>query len=66
MFCSRCGKQINDSSKFCEFCGAPISETGNVQQTTAAGDPTKNKLAIAGMVLGIICSMIILLGVVNL
>lgn len=25
MFCSECGKQIEDSAKFCRHCGAPIS-----------------------------------------
>lgn len=24
MFCNKCGKQINDISKFCNYCGAPI------------------------------------------
>ena len=25
MYCIKCGKQIKDDSKFCEFCGANIS-----------------------------------------
>lgn len=25
MYCSKCGKQIKDDSKFCQFCGAQIS-----------------------------------------
>lgn len=24
MYCSKCGKQINDESKFCQFCGAQV------------------------------------------
>ena len=24
MFCSNCGKQIPDGSKFCPYCGAPV------------------------------------------
>ena len=26
MYCSNCGKQIADGSKFCSFCGAPVAE----------------------------------------
>ena len=25
MFCTKCGKQIDDNSTFCNFCGAPIN-----------------------------------------
>jgi len=25
MFCSRCGKEVDQSSRFCPFCGAQIS-----------------------------------------
>ena len=25
MFCSQCGKQIKDGSKFCTFCGTPVA-----------------------------------------
>ena len=31
MFCQKCGKEISDQAKFCNFCGAPV----NVAQTTA-------------------------------
>lgn len=26
MFCEKCGKEIPDSTKFCQFCGAPVSK----------------------------------------
>lgn len=26
MFCSNCGREIGDNSKFCNFCGLPISQ----------------------------------------
>ena len=30
MYCDKCGKQIKDGSKFCGYCGSPVSEeTGN-------------------------------------
>ena len=25
MFCEKCGKEIPDSTKFCPYCGAPVS-----------------------------------------
>ncbi len=31
MFCSNCGKQINDGSRFCEFCGAQTSRSIETQ-----------------------------------
>jgi tetratricopeptide (TPR) repeat protein len=36
MFCSNCGKQINDGSKFCQFCGA--NAAGEAQQQQAPND----------------------------
>jgi uncharacterized membrane protein YvbJ len=33
MFCSKCGKQIEEGSKFCEYCVASFAGDGNVQQT---------------------------------
>lgn len=32
MFCTRCGKQIDDSAKFCNFCGAAIEGSAPVQE----------------------------------
>jgi len=26
MYCSKCGKEITDDSKFCEYCGNDITE----------------------------------------
>lgn len=28
MFCRKCGKKIDEDSKFCEFCGLPIKKDG--------------------------------------
>lgn len=35
MFCSQCGKQIPDNSKFCAFCGAKLA----VMEGGAAAEP---------------------------
>lgn len=26
MFCIRCGKQLCEGARFCEYCGAPVGE----------------------------------------
>lgn len=39
MICSNCKKEINDNSKFCEFCGnkvEAIQSQGDVLSQTAA------------------------------
>lgn len=28
MFCIKCGKEINDNDKFCQYCGSPIEREG--------------------------------------
>ena len=27
MFCTNCGRQIDDTAKFCDYCGTPVSDT---------------------------------------
>ena len=29
MYCSKCGNQIADGSRFCSFCGAPVAEASS-------------------------------------
>ncbi len=29
MYCSNCGKTIDDSSEFCQFCGARVAQQGS-------------------------------------
>ena len=42
MFCPNCGKQVNDSEKFCWNCGKPLERTSVAQQTEPAGpEPEK-------------------------
>ena len=63
MFCTKCGKEINDNSKFCVHCGASLTnETATtpvmtpVVETTETvnnAEPVKKKsngLAVAGLV----------------
>lgn len=44
MFCTNCGKEIIDTARFCNFCGAPVkntagvpsAQTGNIRQEQPA------------------------------
>ncbi len=66
MFCSHCGKEINDNAVICPHCGVA---TDNLKRQTTAATPApasaeSNTLAIVGFVLsfiiaiaGLICSI---------
>lgn len=36
MYCTKCGKQNEDSARFCAFCGAPLKQGGNTENTEPA------------------------------
>lgn len=65
MFCSNCGKKIDDGSKFCQFCGSPIKD--NVNQSMPHQQPQIpvgkkiNPLLVGGIGLG--CLAVVLCGV---
>ena len=47
MFCSKCGKEINDGSSFCQFCGAAQSQSSpatNQQPAQQYNAPTSNTI----------------------
>jgi len=41
MFCSDCGKEIPEGSKFCSGCGKAVGAASNVQTTASHSDPAK-------------------------
>ena len=74
MYCIKCGKEIKDGSKFCEFCGADVSsekantvmttstvETANQSVTTETPMQTvsNNKTTNGFAIAGLVCSFII-------
>ena len=60
MYCSKCKKEISDSSKFCKYCGTSI--TDNMPNTKVDND-TNNKYRIHRyygiIVLGIFITILI-------
>ena len=44
MFCKNCGKEIDDGSKFCQYCGANLtaSETDIKKEISKFTDNVKN------------------------
>ena len=73
MYCTKCGKEIKDGSKFCEFCGADVSgeklnpamtnptvELTNSSVATEAPVQTanSNKKSNGFAVAGLVCSFI--------
>ena len=59
MFCKKCGKQVEDGSSFCPYCGADLREQqeevvdANFDEPTPSRGPWK-AFAIVGYVLGIV------------
>jgi hypothetical protein len=41
MFCSNCGKEIADNSKFCQFCGAKIQDNSEIIKQKTVVDTKK-------------------------
>jgi hypothetical protein len=72
MFCSACGKAIEDGSRFCRYCGSPQAqepgEAGTVEM--AADEPVASTAKKAppnrtGLAIGIVLAIILLIAIVN-
>ena len=53
MFCTNCGKSLDDSSSFCKYCGSRVKQTSESIEAVDAPKP-KNRLLKAGKILTII------------
>lgn len=42
MFCTKCGKEIEDTSTFCKFCGAPVGNTAAPSAPVQNAAPQQN------------------------
>ena len=53
MFCSKCGKEISENTKFCSHCGAPqggvVDEKPSDKKNKAKKNPKKVMLSLAAM-----------------
>ena len=46
MYCRKCGKQIPDDSRVCEYCGEEVV----VVESSVSSRPQKNTIAIVGLI----------------
>ena len=49
MFCMKCGKQIGDGSKFCEFCGTavvPVDAVASAEDTASVAEVISNETVV--------------------
>lgn len=44
MFCRKCGKEINDASSFCPYCGTRRTESYNEQAVYTADNASDNEV----------------------
>ena len=55
MFCSKCGKQISDQAKFCNYCGNPVNiaqpQTPPASQPVRQAAPSTKKKGKAGQII---------------
>ena len=64
MFCSKCGKEISDQAKFCNFCGAQMNNTQPVQPIQSQQTAASKKKGKAGKtILTIIIAATVFFGV---
>ena len=45
MYCWNCGKEIDDDSKFCQFCGANLNQTSSKNVNTDSNNHNANMSA---------------------
>ncbi|MBR0272037.1 MAG: zinc-ribbon domain-containing protein [Methanobrevibacter sp.] len=66
MFCPKCGKEINDGSKFCKHCGNQIKQPNTVSDTpsssNSSGDDKTKKIIIGVLIAAIAVLAIVLVG----
>lgn len=49
MFCTQCGKPLNNDDKFCKYCGAPVQKGSNIVDNIVKDEyNATNKTAKAG------------------
>ena len=59
MYCTHCGNQIPDQSKFCQYCGSTLSAPAR-SQVQASPPPARKKGGTAGIIIGIVAVLILI------
>lgn len=62
MFCNKCGKEISDQAKFCNYCGTPVTSATPQSQTAAPGAnpaPEKKKGSAGKRILSIVVAVVV-------
>lgn len=52
MFCSKCGKEISDNSKFCQFCGTNFNTENSIEHTNNMPNKNNGCLKQIGSIIG--------------
>ena len=69
MFCRNCGKEMNETQKFCPYCGQKAGEEtaysspNGYPQTAAVANQRKSK---TGLIVGIVAAVIVLIVVIGI
>ena len=74
MFCAKCGNKIEDGSRFCEYCGAPVNNmpeqpantenyTANAQFTASKPEKKTGKV-VKNVIIGIAIFAVAVLGII--
>lgn len=58
MFCSECGKEIEDNAKFCKYCGAEIKVTQSHQEIV--NDINKKQPTLGESIIGLVFIVIVI------
>ena len=57
MYCSKCGKEISDQAKFCNYCGAQMNNPQPAQQPVQQTTAPKRKSKAGKVILGILIAV---------
>ena len=64
MFCPKCGKENNDGSKFCKYCGQEMKQRTGSKNSTNKASVSDNKERNEKIVIGVLIAAIAVLAVV--
>lgn len=61
MYCSKCGKEIPDTAKFCTVCGVPVKEAERASISSIAETADKGNRKKRFIGIGMICTLVIVI-----